>query len=121
MRAWRRAHPNATAAHIDAKGAHFEACKTLMHAKNEEALGTMPSRMVATVCRLEQKARAALIAYERNEAMKEVDISEAKPTLADKAVVPVTELTLANELLAACLNQLSLRSLRCVACVNHRW
>ena len=34
---------------------------------------------------------------------------------------PVTELALANELLAACIGRLSLRSLPCVASVSHRW
>ena len=47
------------------------------------------------------------------------DISEAMSTAADEVVV--TELALANELLAACLGRLSLRRLPHVACVNHRW
>ena len=45
------------------------------------------------------------------------DVSEAT-TPADEAV---TELALPIELLAACLDQLSLRSLPWVACANHRW
>ena len=40
---------------------------------------------------------------------------------ADEAADVVTELALANELLAACIGRLSLRSLPCVASVNHRW
>ena len=60
MRAWRRQHPDATAAHVEAKAAHFDACQALTHATNQEALGMMPSRIVEAVRRREIAARAAL-------------------------------------------------------------
>jgi len=60
MRAWRRAHPDAPAALIDAKAAHIEALQALAHAENQEALGSMPSRMVEALRRREEAARTAL-------------------------------------------------------------
>ena len=60
MRAWRRAHPDATAAHIEAKTAHFAALKALAQAQDQAALGMMPSRMVEAVRRQEVAARAKL-------------------------------------------------------------
>ena len=59
MRAWRRKHPEATAAMIDAKAAHIEALKALAHAESQEALGSMPSRMVEAMRRRERSARMA--------------------------------------------------------------
>ena len=59
MRAWRRAHPNATVAQVDAKAAHIEALQDLAHAENKAALGSMPSRMVDAVRRREREAREA--------------------------------------------------------------
>ena len=60
MRAWRRAHPEAPPELVAAKAAHFEACKALSHAENQESLGLMPSRMVEAIRRREVAARAAL-------------------------------------------------------------
>ena len=60
MRAWRREHPDATAEHIAAKSHHFEACKVLRDAEKQQALGAMPSRMVAAVRQREIAARQAL-------------------------------------------------------------
>ena len=59
MKAWRRAHPNATAEQIELKGAHVEALKALSHAESQEGLGKMPSRMVESIRRREAEARAA--------------------------------------------------------------
>ena len=60
MRAWRRAHPNATAAQVDAACAHFECLNALRLAENEEASGNMPSRLVTALRRRAAAARTAL-------------------------------------------------------------
>ena len=59
MKAWRRGHPNATAAQVDAKAAHVEALNMLGLAEKEAARGNMPSRMVEALRRREVAARTA--------------------------------------------------------------
>lgn len=96
-----------------------------MLAEREHALGNMPWRLMEAMRRREVMARTALHEYEATHKDTEPDVYDRaeKPMtdVSEAAHEVVTELALADELLSACLSELSLQSLPRVACVNHRW